>query len=117
MPVTRTTAALVLFSALISVPAFSAGLLNQQEAYGAAIAILKGDPYGNSDAQVRRNIERAQLITSGSACRGALKAPIWQFRILVPKARNPSGGTDIKGALAVDARTGKLVCAGVPFLD
>jgi hypothetical protein len=43
---------------------------------------------------------------------------VWQFQVFVPKARNPSGGSDIDGVLTLDARTGKIVCVtGLPFLD
>ena len=59
----------------------------------------------------------AQLITAGSVCGAKLTRPVWRFQVFVPKARNPSGDNDISGYLVIDARTGKLVCAGLPFLD
>jgi hypothetical protein len=67
---------------------------------------------------VVRNIASTQLIVAGSVCGTRVKRPVWQFQVFVPKARNPSGDNDIDGVLALDARTGKIVCVtGLPFLD
>jgi hypothetical protein len=110
-------AAAALLAAILSAASFAAEVMSEHQASVAAAAILKGDPYGKSFDQVRRNIVGAQLITVGSVCGARLKSAVWQFQVFVPKARNPSGGSDIKGTLVIDARTGKLVCAGLPFLD
>jgi hypothetical protein len=114
---TRAAAAVALVAAMVSSPSFAGGLLSEQQAYVAAAAILKGDPYGKSSNQVRSNIESAQLISAGFACGARLKVPVWLFHVRVPKAHNPSGGSDIEGVLVINARSGKLVCAGLPFLD
>jgi len=66
---------------------------------------------------VLKNIAGAQLITAGSVCGARGKRPVWQLLEFVPKTRNPSSDSDIKGNLIIDARTGKLVCAGLPSLD
>ena len=95
----------------------AAGAMSERQARAAAVQILKGDPYGKTDAQVLKNITAAQLIVAGSACGKKVTRPLWQFQVFVPKARNPSGDNDIKGFLVIDAGTGKLVCAGLPFLD
>jgi hypothetical protein len=98
-------------------PALAAGVMTESQARAAAVKILKGDPYGNSNEQVTKNIAGAQLVTAGSVCGAKVRHPLWQFHVVVPKARNPSGDNDIDGFLVIDARTGKLVCAGLPFLD
>lgn len=104
--------------ALCALPARAAGTMTEQQARLAAAKILKGDPYGNTTAQIMRNIEAAQLITAGASdCGEKVTKPVWQFRVFVPKSRNPSGDNDIKGYLVIDGATGKLICAGLPFLD
>ncbi len=108
---------LALTIALLITPALAAGAMSERQARAAAVQILKGDPYGRSNAQVRKNITAAQLVTAGSVCGTKVTRPLWQFQVFVPKARNPSGHNDIRGYLVIDARTGKLVCAGLPFLD
>ena len=115
MRATRITLPLIL--ALLAAPALAAGAMSERQARAAAVAILKGDPYGKSDAQVLKNIAEAQLVTAGSVCNAKVTRPLWRFQVFVPKARNPSGDNDIRGYLVIDARTGKLVCAGLPFLD
>jgi len=109
--------ALALAAALLVTPTMAAGVMTEREARAAAVAILKGDPYGNSDKQVLENIAAAQLVTAGGVCGAKVTSQVWQLQVFVPKARNPSGDNDIKGYLVIDARTGKMVCAGLPFLD
>jgi hypothetical protein len=110
--------AIALIAALVAAtPAQAAGVMNERQARAAAVAILKGDPYGKTDAAVLRNIEAAQLITAGSVCGRKVTKPLWQFHVVVPKVRNPSGDNAIDGFLVIDGRTGKLDCAGLPFLD
>ena len=111
----RLTLALII--ALLVTPAQAAGAMTERQARTAAVAILKGDPYGKTDGQVLKNMTEAQLITAGSVCGKKVTRPLWRFQVDVPKARNPSGDNDIKGYLVIDAGTGKLVCAGLPFLD
>ena len=68
--------------------------------------------------QITQNIAGAQLLTAGATrCGTKVTKPVWQFHVVVPKNRNPSGDSKIDGFLAIDAATGKLVCAGLPFLD
>jgi hypothetical protein len=101
-------AALVAFSLNA---AGAAGLLTEQQARAKAIAILKGDPYGQTEGAVARNIKQAQLVQNAAskACGG--KATVWEFHVMV------SGSQSIDGYLAIDARNGKMVCANLPFLD
>ena len=110
--------AIALAAALVAAAsAQAAGEMSEQQARTAAAKILKGDPYGDSVDQIMKNIEGAQLITAGSVCGAKVTRPVWQFQVLVPKERNPSGENDIKGYLVIDGQTGKMVCAGLPFLD
>lgn len=109
--------AVALIITMLITPTLAAGAMGERQARSAAVAILKGDPYGKSDAQVLQNITESQLITAGSVCGAKVKRPVWQFQVFVPKARNPSGDSDIRGYLIIDAQTGKMVCAGLPFLD
>ena len=97
--------------------ALAAGAMSERQARAAAVQILKGDPYGKTDAQVLKNITEAQLVTAGSICGKKVTRPLWRFQVVVPKARNPSTDSDIRGYLVIDAHTGKLVCAGLPLLD
>ena len=96
----------------------AAGAMSERQARTAAAKILKGDPYGNTTDQIMQNIAGAQLLTAGATrCGTKVTKPVWQFHVVVPKNRNPSGDSKIDGFLAIDAATGKLVCAGLPFLD
>ena len=120
MPTKRNLLALVAVfavTALASTSAPAAGAMTESQARAAAIKILKGDPYGKTDKQVLKNMTEAQLVTAGSVCGDKVTRPVWRFQVFVPKARNPSGDNDIRGYLVIDAHTGKLVCAGLPFLN
>ncbi len=99
--------------------AHAASLLSEQEARAKAIDILMGDPYGTSPEAVTKNIKQAQLLQDGNtkAC-GAKKNPAWEFHVVAETANED--GTDkrtIDGYLALDARTGEIMCASLPFLD
>lgn len=98
----------------------AAGLLSEAAARTAAIKILMGDPYGKNPEEVALNLSSSELIMRGKTkCAGSRsKSPVWQFHVVVPASRNPnSTGDAIDGYLLLDARTGKLQCAGLPFLD
>jgi len=97
----------------------ASSLLSQQQARAKAIDILKGDPYGRRAAEVANNIKQVQLRQDGNtkAC-GAKKIPVWEFHVVVatPNKDQFSNGI-IDGYLALDARTGKILCANLPLLD
>ena len=79
-----------------------------------------GDPYGKNAQEVGLNLSSSELIMSGKTKCGSNKSgsPVWQFHVVVPANRNPnSSGHAIDGYLLLDARTGKMKCAGLPFLD
>ncbi len=83
--------ALGLAIALLVTPAMAAGVMTEGQARAAAVAILKGDPYGNSDKQVLENIAAAQLVTAGSVCGAKVTSPVWQFQVFVPKSTQSFG--------------------------
>ncbi len=97
----------------------AAGVLSEQQARGKAIAVLQGDPYGATPAEVARNIKQAEFLQDGNtrAC-GAKKRPAWEFHVVVvtPNKDLYRNGV-IDGFLALDALTGKLLCANLPMLN
>jgi hypothetical protein len=108
----------LLAAVLAAAPAQAASQMAEPQARAAAATILKGDPYGKTPDQIAKNIASAQLLTAGvTECGSKVSKPVWQFHVVVPKNRNPSGDSEIDGFLVIDARTGKMVCAGLPFLD
>jgi len=111
----RSVAAVLLIAAPLTTQAADA--LSEGRARAAAIAILKGDPYGQTTEQVAQNIVASQLLNGGSTrCGGKTAKPVWEFHVVVPANRNPNGNP-IDGFLVLDARSGKMICAGLPFLD
>lgn len=114
----RLFALALLAAVLAAAPARAAGAMTERQARAAAAKILEGDPYGNTTDQIAQNIAGAQLLSAGATrCGTKVTKPVWQFHVVVPKNRNPSDDSKIDGFLAIDAGTGKLVCAGLPFLD
>jgi hypothetical protein len=87
--------------------------LTEQQARTKAVEFLKGDPYGRTTAQVVANIKEVQLVRDGKtrAC-GARGKAAWEFHVVVSDRDPP-----INGYLALDARSGKLMCANLPLLD
>lgn len=104
-----------LTSALLLSPAFSFDFLNEAQAHQQAVGILIGDPYGQTYAEVSRNISRAAIVIAGETECGAVEQPIWSFQIQVAPKRH--GDSPIEGMLELDAVTGELLCAGLPFLN
>ena len=99
--------------------AHAAALLSEQQARTKAINILKGDPYGRTPDEVSKNIKQTQFAQDGNtkAC-GARKIPAWEFHVVVVTAdKDQFNNGVIDGFLALDARTGKMLCANLPLLD
>ncbi len=105
------------FIIMFSVSACAGDILSKAQARRAAIEILKGDPYGNSSHEVLQNIRLIQFVSAGTSNCGLFPFPVWQIHVLVPKERVKYGDSKIDGWLVLNARTGKMVCAGLPFLD
>ncbi len=97
----------------------AASFLSEQQARAKAINILKGDPYGRTPDEVSKNIKQIQFAQDGNtkAC-GARKIPAWEFHVVVVTAdKDRFNNGIINGFLALDARTGKILCANLPLLD
>lgn len=95
------------------------GVLSEKLARLKAATILKGDPYGSTVEIAASRIAKAQLLGSGTTDCGAsvVAKPVWQFLVVVPRGAVPTQDKEIRGYLVLDARTGKMECAGLPFLD
>ena len=99
--------------------ACAASFLSEQQARARAINMLKGDPYGRTPDEVAGNIKQIQFARDGNtkAC-GARKIPAWEFHVVVvTAAKDQFHNGVIDGFLALDARTGKILCANLPLLD
>lgn len=99
--------------------AAAASLMSEQRARSKAIALLKGDPYGQTNAQVTRAIKDIQLRPQGpvKACKD-LATPAWEFHIVVTTANKDQFDHGvIDGYLALDARNGEFLCGNLPLLD
>lgn len=97
----------------------AAALLSEQQARAKAIDILKGDPYGRTPVEVVKNIKEIRFVADGNtkAC-GAKKISAWEFHVVVVTAdKDQFNNGIIDGFLALDARTGKMLCANLPLLD
>jgi hypothetical protein len=94
----------------------AAEIMSEQKARLAAAQILKGDPYGQTIPEVLKTITSSQLVVRGSSTCGTVKAPQWVIHVSVPE-RVSNGSDKIEGDLVIDAGTGKMICAGLPFLD
>jgi hypothetical protein len=88
-------------------------LLSQEQARAKAVAVLRGDPYGKTNAEVMGNIKQVEFLRDGvtEPC-GAMKKPVWQFHVVVSAAAR-----HIDGYLILDAQSGKMLCHNLPFLD
>lgn len=99
--------------------AHAASFLSEQQARAKAISILKGDPYGRTPDEVSKNIKQIQFVQDGNtkAC-GAKKTPAWEFHVVVVTAdKDQFNNGVVDGFLALDARTGKVLCANLPLLN
>jgi hypothetical protein len=106
------------FSLLVNC-AQASNLLSKDQALARAIAVLKGDPYGKTAREIASNIKGIELLQNGStkAC-GANTTPAWEFHVVVRTPdKNLFQNGVIDGYMALDARTGKLLCGNLPLLD
>lgn len=97
----------------------AAGLLSEQQARAKAIGILQGEPYGATPGEVAKNIKQAEFLQDGNtrAC-GARKRPAWEFHVVaVTPYKDQFKNGVIDGFLALDALTGKILCANLPMMD
>jgi hypothetical protein len=98
---------------------YARALLSEHQARNKAIDILRGDPYGRSRVAVEKNIKSARFVRNGDtkAC-GPIKTAAWEFHVVVPPAdKHQFANRSIDGFLALDARTGRIFCANLPFVE
>jgi hypothetical protein len=100
-----------------TVPTWASDVLSRAEARKSAVEILRGDPYGESSREVLQNIRLIQFVSAGVTRCGRFAFPVWQIHVVVPKERLKDRDSKIDGWLVLDARTGKVVCARLPFLE
>ncbi len=115
----RVVATALVASLILGDAAPAASLLSERKARAKAIAILRGDPYGTTDAEVARNIKQTRWVEDGEtrAC-GPKQIPAWEFHVVaVTDNKEQFDNGVIDGYLALDARNGKLLCANLPLLD
>ncbi len=86
--------------------------MDVRQATARAVTLLRGDPYGATNADVAKHIRASSLVTKGSTSCGRVKRPVWSFAVKVDSKDNP-----IDGVLDVDAVSGTIACATLPFLD
>lgn len=105
-----TAATIVASSSALAAP------MAEKTALAKAVDILQGDPYGSTTAQVLANITERRVTTRRDSVCGGGAGAVWAFHVRVAK---PSSNPDqpIDGWLVLDAASGKLVCATLPFLD
>lgn len=103
---------------LATAPAGAAALLSEPDAKKQAVDVLLGDPYGHTPAEVETAIKQTQFLQDGKtkAC-GMTNTALWEFHVVVAVPKEQSASGVIDGYLALDARSGKLLCANLPFLD
>lgn len=106
----------LLFVALVVAAPVAAAELGEKQALAKAVEILKGDPYGDTAAEVAANITERKLGPRSATVCGGGASPVWAFHVVVSKAADHDGGP-IDGWLVIDAKSGRMVCANLPFLD
>ncbi len=112
----RRLSPLFLAALLAATTSVLAAGLSEKQALAKAISILKGDPYGDTAAAVTANITERKLGPRRDTVCGGGASPVWSFHVVVTRARDHDGGP-IDGWLVIDAGSGRLVCANLPFLD
>ena len=98
--------------------AHAASTLSEQQARAKAIAILKGDPYGKTNAEVAAHIKAVRLVQNAESPACGAKTTAWEFHVVVvtPDKDKLNNGV-IDGYLAIHPSTGKMLCANLPLLD
>jgi hypothetical protein len=90
------------------------GMLSENQARSHGAAILRGSPYGETVAQAASRITSASRSQSDAGACAAPGREVWVLQIMVPATSEHAA---ISGPMTLDARTGKMICAGLPFLD
>jgi hypothetical protein len=85
--------------------------LDAEQARAKAIDILLGPPYGETKSEVDSNI-LTQVRKHDDYC--GTNALSWEFEV---SFNNELNGSTETGLLLLDATSGDMVCAGLPYLD
>jgi hypothetical protein len=109
-------AAAALFLCGVLGAAGAAELKTEKQARAAAVRVLKGDPYGDTETEVLANLREVVKTTRGATPCGGGAGPVWSIHVVVA-APHGDPESPIDGRLVLDARSGAMVCAGLPFLD
>jgi len=98
--------------------AHAASTMSEQQARAKAVAILKGDPYGKTNAEVAGHIKAARLVQNAESPACGRKTTAWEFHVVVVTAdKDKFNNGVIDGYLAIHPSTGKMPCANLPLLD
>jgi hypothetical protein len=113
---------LIIAASLLCTPAVAAQPLSPDSAAEKAVSILQGDPYGNSKSEVLSGIDGQMLIVKGTdpCSKTRIKSPLWVFHVTATDRNSTDASgkpSKIDGFLSLNASSGKMVCAGLPFLD
>jgi len=108
--------AMLLIALPLAAPPARAADLDERQALAKAVDILKSDPYGDTAAAVVANITERQWRPRRETVCGGGATMVWAFHVVVKNAKNHDGGP-IDGWLVIDGRSGRIVCANLPFLD
>ncbi len=96
----------------LAAPSRAADQLSEQQATRKAVALLRGDVYGDQLMQILGHIKKTELIDHGSTdCGGVIASPVWAFHVQARLGQSP-----VDGWLYLDARTGEKTCASLPFM-
>lgn len=95
---------------------FAAEPLSEKAALAKAVAILQGDPYGDTPAEVAAHVVERRFGPRRETICGGGATKVWSFHVHIEKPKtNPEDPLD--GWLVIDGVSGRLICAGLPFLD
>ena len=105
---------------LLGLPAHAANL-DARQALDKAIAVLLGVPYGRNETEVAKHIVASQLVKRGEKgwC-GKANYTSWEFHVRVADAAPGEPGSPaapLDGYIALNANSGELSCATLPYLD
>ena len=105
--------ALAAIFAAFAQPTEAMRILSEESARSAAIGALLGKPYGWTFDDVSRVVAAGRFVEADAKrmCAGN-GAPVWEFPVSTTHE-----GMSLRGVIQINARTGKLDCANLPFLD
>jgi len=96
-------------------------LISPNAAENIVVETLYGEPYGSTRGEIANSIKSQILIIKGNdPCQNSpAREPTWAFRVeaIDVNSRDTSGQpSKINGFLTLNAVSGKINCAGLPYL-